>query len=217
MSLGDVFKIVLTAVGGIGGVAVIIGAVVKFSANHIAERLSAKYELQLNKELESFKSGLEKKNYVSKVRFDAEFDIYRQLSKSFADMVKSVYAMITPGLSDQPADENARKEKDEHVYRDANNKVVVAQDTLRSNAPFIPVAFYLLYDEILKLGSLQLYTFRQRWNIGSLETQSEKEHLERDDYKRSRKMNEKLMSLNDEVRKYLKKLDVSNENVSHND
>jgi hypothetical protein len=210
MSWSDAFKIALTAIGGIGGVAIIIGAVVRFSADHIAAKLSAKYEMRLNKELESFKSGLEKKNYVSKVRFDAEFEIYRQLSKSFVDMVKCIYTMIPPGLSYQPAEENARKEQDERNYREANSSVVVAQDTLRANAPFIPEDFYVLYDEILRLSYQQLNAFSQRWNAGYLAPKKEKEHLAIDDYKRTTEMDDKLMALNSKVRMYLSKLDVEN-------
>ncbi|MDR0841220.1 MAG: hypothetical protein LBN26_07575 [Christensenellaceae bacterium] len=208
MTWADIFKVVIAFIGGAG---VIIAAVIKFSSDKIAERLSAKYELRLNKELESFKSGLEKKNYVSKVRFDAEFEIYRQLSKTFFDMVKSIHAMIPPGLSRKLADKPAQKEEDERVYSNASRDIVTAQDLLHASDPFIPEDFYNLYDEILKLGYLQLNAFNPRWDNNCLAAQEEKERLTPNDYNRSSEMNNKLMLLNNRIRDYLSKLDVINE------
>lgn len=63
-----------------GGAGAIIAGVTKFAADKIADKLEKKYELKLSKELESFKSKLENRSYVSKTRFDAEFGIYHQLS-----------------------------------------------------------------------------------------------------------------------------------------
>ena len=56
-----------------GGAGAIIAGVTKFAADKIADKLEKKYELKLSKELESFKSKLENRSYVSKTRFDAEF------------------------------------------------------------------------------------------------------------------------------------------------
>ena len=50
MDWNDIWKIVLTIVASFGGIGGIILAVVKFSSGIIAERLSQKYELKLQKE-----------------------------------------------------------------------------------------------------------------------------------------------------------------------
>ena len=90
MSLNDILKIALMIIGCFGGVGAIVSATVEFTSEKIAERLEKKYELRLNKELEDFKNKLENKSYVSKTRFDTEFNIYRQLSESTVIMVKAV-------------------------------------------------------------------------------------------------------------------------------
>ena len=48
MTLDDIYKIILTCLASSG----IIIICIKFSANIIAKRLQAKYDLKLNKELE---------------------------------------------------------------------------------------------------------------------------------------------------------------------
>ncbi len=83
MTWDDVFKIALTAVGGIGGIALIIGCVIRFSADKIAERLHSKYQLKLDKELEGYKSHLENRNYLSRAMFEKEFAIYQDLITKF--------------------------------------------------------------------------------------------------------------------------------------
>ncbi|MEG2014069.1 MAG: hypothetical protein RR063_12875, partial [Anaerovoracaceae bacterium] len=83
--MSAVWQTVFAIIGSVGGAGVIIAAVVKFSSDKIAERLSAKYQLKLDKELEAFKGRLDRKNYVSRVRFDAEFAIYRELSQVFSE------------------------------------------------------------------------------------------------------------------------------------
>lgn len=70
-----------------GSAGAIVSAFVKFCSNKIAEKLSQKYQLTLDKELEEFKNNLDKKNYVSKVRFDKEFEIYQELSERRLELV----------------------------------------------------------------------------------------------------------------------------------
>lgn len=52
-------------------------------------------------------------------------------------MVKAVSLMIPQGLVHIPADEKIREEQDEKNYKEAVRCIVVAQDELNSNAPFI--------------------------------------------------------------------------------
>jgi hypothetical protein len=83
MNWDDVIKIVFTIIGGFGGIYVVTGIVIKFSADRIAERLSAKYQLRLNKELESFRSSLLNKTHISRALFEKEFAIYQDLIEKF--------------------------------------------------------------------------------------------------------------------------------------
>lgn len=167
-----------------------------------------RYSLKLNKELEKYKSIVENKNYISKTKFDTEFEIYRSLSKTFFEMVKHISVMIPAGFSYQPADEKTRKERDNEIYKLASKACVEAQDTLNSSAPFISEELFNEYDNILKLCKLQLDAFERRWNVFYLAPQEEKESFTMEEYQRTREIEKAFNKLNNMVREYLSKLDV---------
>jgi hypothetical protein len=162
MNWNDIWKVALAVCVSFGGIAGIATLLVKFCGGLIAERLSKKYDLKLSKELENLKSNLEKKNYISKTRFDVEFSIYRELSRVFFEMARSVNTMIPSGLSQQPPDdETALKEYKNKIYSAARNYVILSQDSLEQNAPFITAEFYKQFDEILELCKHQLSVFER--------------------------------------------------------
>lgn len=78
-----IIQIVIAVIISAGGISGIILAVIKFSSNIIADKLSKKYELKLNKELEKYKTHLDSKIYITKAKFDKEFELYQQLSRNF--------------------------------------------------------------------------------------------------------------------------------------
>lgn len=199
-------------VGGVivsfGGVAGLVALILKFAGNMIAERLSKKYELKLNEALENQKSNLERKNYISKTRFDAEFQIYRELSKSFFDMTKEIGTMIPIGLVKVPSDKEAKEKYENDIYKNASNNVINAQDVLNQNAPFISKDFYEKYNEILQLCRQQICVFERRFDILNPMSRSEKETFSAKDYDRTHLIFQKLNDLNDSIREYLSKLDV---------
>jgi hypothetical protein len=48
------------------------------------------------KSLKRYESALERRNYISQVQFDAEFQIYRELTGAFFDLAKCICAMVPP-------------------------------------------------------------------------------------------------------------------------
>lgn len=203
--LGSIVAACIVSAGGIGGIVI---AVVKFSSDMIASRLSAKYESKLQKEMEKFKTELNKKEYVSKARFDTELGIYRELSQTFCTMVKDISVMIPAGVSWMPAGEEAQKKYEDNCYEVATDSVVKAQDALYANAAFIPQQFFESFEEILKLCKQQLNVFAFRYNVLSLETEKEKRSLSMEDYKRTEEINKKWIEHINRIREYLASLDV---------
>jgi len=204
----DVWKITVSIVGGLGGITVIFAAIVRYLSDFIADRLSKKYELRLSKELENYKSYLENKTYISRAKFDTEFAIYRELSSDFSDAVLAINIMVPTGLTMVPADREARLELDKKHYEAAVKAIVKAQDSLKSNIPFIPENIYDGYNELLKLFGLQLAAYEDRFVVTDLRPQSEKETFSRDDYKRTREISEKWITINNKIRKYLNSLEI---------
>ena len=92
VSLGwdSVLKLMGSIVLSLGGGAAIALFIFHFMADRLAERLKGKYQLELDKKFESYKANLDNKKYVTKTKFDAEFDLYRKLSKAYFEMVKCI-------------------------------------------------------------------------------------------------------------------------------
>lgn len=206
--MDKIWEIVIAILTSIGGIGAIFCAVVHFTSNFIAERLQKKYDLKLNEKYERYKANIENKTYISKTKFDAEFNLYRSLSKVFFDMVKNISVMIPQGLAMVPADKELKRKVEEEHYNAARTAVVIAQDELNSNAPFIPEEFYESYEEIRKLCGMQLSEFERRWNISYCASREEKETLSEDAYKRTGEINSKFKQLNNKIRLYLSNLDV---------
>lgn len=203
--LGSIVTACLVSAGGIGG---IIIAVIKFSSNLIASKLSKKYEIKMQQELEKVKADLSKKEYVSKTRFDAEFSIYRELSQTFCAMVKDVSIMIPAGLTFIPSDKEARRKYEDECHKRASSSTVKAQDTLYANAAFIPQQYFESFEEILNLCKDQLSVIAFQNNALSLNTEDEKRRLDKDDYKRTEEINKKWIEHINSIRNYLNTLDV---------
>lgn len=204
----EILKIVLGVLVSVGGIGGIIIFVIKFSVDLIADRLEKKYTLKLNKELEKYKFSLDNKIYISKTKFDTEFNIYRELSKAFFNMVREVNIMIPVGLANVPADEKVNIKFENECYDNSLKMVVLAQDTLLSNASFMPIERFEEYDEIIRLCKLQLFAFERRWNVSYIGSQEDKEKFTDNDYLRGNEIQEKFTDLIKNVREYLAKLDV---------
>lgn len=197
----------IISAGGVGGIAI---TVIKLSSNIIAEKISAKYENKLEQALEKYKTELSKKEYVSQIRFDAEFEIYMTLSKEFSTAVKNTSLMIPDGMAYFPADENKRKEYENNNYVNANNAVATAQDALYANGAFISEELYNKYNEILRLCGQQLNAFQRRFNVNYFTSKDNKENFTDKDYERTAMLREKWLELNNCVRDYISQLEVIN-------
>ena len=208
MTWDNVLKIVTAALASVGGISAVIILAVKWSSGIIAKRLEERYSLKLSKELEAYKSKIENKTYISKTKFDAEFSLYRELSKVFFDAVKAVSILIPYGLSKYPADPDSRKEQEETHYKKALEATVSAQDTLKSNIPFISKDIYELYSDILADCQMQLDVFEERWNVSIIGHKFGESTLKLEDYQRTKTIQEKFNSLNEKVREYISGLDV---------
>ena len=123
-------------------------------------------------------------------------------------MVKNINGMIPYGYSKVPADEASRKEYEGKTYSRSSESVIIAQDTLNSNAPFISDDLFDMYERILRLCNMQLNAFERRWDKLSLVPQEEREKFSNEEYNRTGEINDNFKGLNTSIREYLAKLDV---------
>lgn len=209
MNLSTILSIAGAIIVSVGGAGVIICTVVKFCADMIANRLEARYEQRLSKELEAYKSNLESKTYISNARFDAEFSLYRDLSKAFLLMIKGVDLIISSGVSRTPADPEERRELNFNHYAEANNALVNAQDILFENAAFISEEIYNAYDELLQIGRQQVSVFETSLEYADKPSPLYDEfRVQHTDHQTTRDLIQKFHALNTQIRKHLSTLSV---------
>ena len=203
-----ILELVLGVIAGFGGITGIIILGIKISANTIIDRIEKRFQYSLDKEMEKYKTVLGNKTYISKTKFDTEFNLYRELSKSFFELTKNISILIPAGVSYQLADKEKQRELENEHYKIAHKSTVEAQDILNSNIPFMPENIYDGYSNILSLCKQQLNVFEQRWNVLYLATQEEKEKFSTEDYNRTNTINKNFREVNNTVREYLASLDV---------
>ena len=209
MSWSDIWKIILTALASVGGVAGLIVLAIKFASNIIAERLSQKYELRLQKELEAFKSTLTKKEYVSKARFDVEFKIYRELSQVFSEAIEGVHGIIPYGEAYYPVNDDERKDYEQQSFIEFAKASYQAQKSLFSNAPFISKDIYDKFEEIMCLIRTQSEVYNEAYLVTTVSNAEGK--ITDEDGRRTALIDEKFELLTDEIRTYLSGLEILEE------
>ena len=160
MDWESIWKTAVAIIGSIGGAGAIICAVVKFSSDRIAERLSAKYQLELNKELEQYKSLLSKKNYVSKTRFDTEFAVCKELMMSCESMIDSIHALF-PNIQLVKAYGSGNMWTAHHQEQWSNSADTVKafSNKLEGYAPFISKGIYDEFRTVLSICKKNVYHY----------------------------------------------------------
>ena len=199
----DFIKNVVAGAGGAAAVVLLFG---KFAVNKVADILEKRYDAKLQEQLETHKAQLGRKEYISKTRFDTEFELYQNLSAVFFELVKHVNSLIPNGSVATPADPEAREKRENEILTKATSLSIEAQDLLNKNAPFIPEEFYNGYDNILRDCYRQIDVIQEKFNVLNFCQDKGKPTLQ--DYKRTEHINENFRENNNAIRKYLASLDI---------
>ncbi len=139
--MGNIWEMVGGIMISFGGAGAIVLVIIKFSSNIIIDKLSKKYQHLLDEKLEAHKFVLDKKNFISKIRFDAEFAIYKSLSGKVLDMVFKGNALY-PALDNLPVDKEELKNMYVDRLKEAVDSYNIANREIQANAPFIPKEIY---------------------------------------------------------------------------
>ncbi|WP_394027418.1 hypothetical protein [Desulfovibrio falkowii] len=155
----SVWEVVLAIFASVGGAGAVIIALSKWLANLTAEKMLKKTEFEFSQKLEALKSSLEKRNYISKTRFDLEIEVYRQLSEAVVTMVTDNSALFPSGAVREPKDEAARNEFYRENYLRAIQSHNTANTAINRNTPFIPEALHKKFVDIADKSRVQLIMF----------------------------------------------------------
>lgn len=209
----------LTAMGGVGGAIMVIISAVKWFSGQIAERLQKSsdeklqekldfFKKEIDKELETHKSALGNKNYITQKKFDVEFNMYQALAEKYYKLVSAASILIPSGYVNVPADKAERDKLDKKHYDNLVEAMKEAQDLIYKYGPFIQEKVFDGYQEILKLCQGHKFVYENRWNINDRRSKEEKESFGMDDYKRTDKILELYDNVNKKLREYLQSLEI---------
>lgn len=215
MNWEDIWKIVIATLASVGGAGGLVVLAVKFASNILAERLSQKYQITLQKEVERLKSQLENKTYISKVRFDREFSIYEELSDKHITVVYDMgtAVMITRGAMPEYVDDTQ-----EFVHCAARN-LDAAEMTNKRYAPFISKNIFESYKELGK-QAYSIISLLDLWDkfdkslspIIQFNGEPYTKAQTKDEIERKQKVLSKLSDdILDKLREYLSSLDTMEE------
>lgn len=184
-------------------------AVIAYFVPPIRELVIKKFQSSLDKALEDRKSLNDRKNYISKARFDKEFELYQILSEKQISLVYDCgeVVILTRGKYRNISD----CEKDFEKFFDDYNEADIC---LKRYAPFISQEIFKKYRELNKLSIDLLKLSYVRFNSRNCTSfifhnieytmESSKEKIET--------MQKEISRLSDEiiefVREYLNSLDV---------
>lgn len=161
--LDIIMEVALACVISAGGIGGIIIAVVKLSVASIEKRFERKY----TEKFAVFKSDIDKKQYISQVRFDAEFEIYKQLSRKYGELVLQIMVKAS-NIDKYKLDDMQDKEMGEINYL-----AYQAVSKLYSSAPFIQEDIYNDFLNIYEMSRKLLVQWGEEQKSSTNETKND--------------------------------------------
>lgn len=188
MDIGSIFGIVFGVVASIGGIGAIFLFVSQKSYDFLQDKLFEKYKVYEEPEVKPTPD--DGKKFISRAKFDAEFQIHRELSLHFSLMIRDLNVMS----SRRAVDRDAKKQYGEKLYQSICSSAVKVQSCLFANTAFMPEELYTSYEELLRLCMMQ---------ISSLERPNARE-----EHGRAEEINKKWKAQSSRVREYFDALEV---------
>lgn len=162
-------------------------------------------QIQNARKEQSEKYAMEKRNHVSKIRFEKEFSIYQELSEKFITMVMDTCALFPQGLYYEPVDEQEKEKYYKEFYSNIQESYNQANKAVNKYAIFIPEKWYDKFMEIRTECHLQARLFYALNFAKTLKKESDKV-LEC--FNRTKRIEEMTRDLKKDLRKYIEELDV---------
>lgn len=205
MGLSEILTIVFSSIGCFGIICALFIFTIKLCIEKIAESLQQKYTLQFDKELEKYKSNLDNCKYITKVQYDVKFEIYRNITSSFFNLILRLDALFSDKYF------YSKKELDyKQIGEELKNTadcLFLVQNSLHENAAFIEKEFFDEYSELFDTASRLFDKYNVAFKDIELTKIKDREWRYKN-YEIVADIHEKWSNLNDKLREYLKCLSV---------
>lgn len=208
--MSEFWLMILGIIGSVGVGGSIVAGLSSWLGRVWADRLMAKETAKFREDLAHLTKQLERKNYVSKVRFDAEFAIYRELSKTLVVVVQDA-SLLFPldDLQYAPSDDKARRQMYKEYYEDAYKSYTAFSNCLASNSAFIAEDIYQDFESIRKKVCQQVNFYPTV--IGMVNTPDISRKKIEECWRYTAEVYAEQQKLQNKLREYLKTLDVIDE------
>lgn len=178
----------------IGVIGTLIGAIIGFFGNSILEKKKA-----IN----------DSKQHVSKVHFDLQVEIYKQISKAFFEVLINLSSM-KHDLKQASDKRPLEIDKNVKQYRSLIFSASNAQNCLYENAPFIPENIFEKYESLYEAINENFWVHIDP-ALGYSETTMTHEELISYCDKKYNEIEQKLKEINSSVRTHLLSLSILEE------
>ena len=217
--IGEHIWAALKQMGGVAILTVIMTFITHKINVRFEKRIEHKYDqkleelkVELDKQRESHKSMLEKRNYVSKTRFDTEFSIVKELMMSCKTMIDAVYFLF-PNRNAEPLYDQGEKWSKQH--QDYWVKAATATRDfgvlMEGNSAFISKE---IYEEFKKIESecrtnILCYMYRNENDpLNNGVSQEKREYEIKKAYERTWEIEQKMTAIADMLRQHFQDMDI---------
>lgn len=217
--MSELLKIITSIIVGLGGGATIIYKLSSYLGKLWSERFMQKKKQEFEKELEAYKKDLsleveeyktkaDELTYISRIQFETEYEIYQKIFETLFDF-SSASSNLFPMFDQIPQDKNERKKEYIKRYKFYVESFNDFSRTLETNAPFIPKDIYMKFVDARNDADKIACMFPEI-RIQADEMFSEDDaKIAHENYKKTLEFNKKISTIKDDVREYLSKLKVS--------
>ena len=177
----------LKQMGGVVILTGIIAFIVQKINVHYEKRIEHKYDkiieelkVELDNQREHYKSLLERRNYVSRARFDAEFTICKELMIACKTMIDSIYFLFPNKLTEELFhSEKKWTDKNTEYWVNAIEATKKFGEILEGNAPFISKEIHGKFKDIYEQCRLNITVYMYRCETDPLNIGTTQEECKR--------------------------------------
>lgn len=164
--------------------------------------------------MEEYKSLVDKKNYVSKARFDTEYNICKEIMVASKNMLDYVYSLFPDktleSIYGQSVDQNSIKE---NASLKVAEKIKAFEDLLEGNSPFIPQEVYEEFNELKGMCQANLFSYQcsdvENPFYNSV-SDKDREQLISDAYDRTQEIVNRMNTIASMLRQHFQNMDIQN-------
>lgn len=218
--MSELWKIIAGIIASLGGGGAIVWALSSHLGKLWSERFMQKKKQEFEKELEAYKKDLslevekyktkaDELTYISRIQFETEYEIYQKIFETLFDFSSASSNLFPYGLDQIPEDMKERKKEYIKRYKFYVESFNTFSRTLETNAPFIPKKIYNKFKEIRSAAN-EIACIYPEIRIQADERFAEDyAKIAHENYKKTGEFNEMISLIKDDVREYLLKLKVS--------